>query len=616
GAGERRCILVTLEDEDAKVVIKGITIKNGFTEATNGYGAGIYLDHTKINAGEVKILDCLISGNSNASPYSYNQGGGLSSRGRTGSAFHTIIENCLISGNVVTGKKSTGGGAAFLNTRLTMKNCRIKNNRAAGDNENNHPGFGGGIDVTHLANESVVSRTQFHGNFALSTNGSGGGGALHVSGEDMNLIVEECTFEDNEARWGAVVMQPNGKLMLRKCRTANNLGKQQIYLGWGKSAATTSIVDCTLDGGIRSVKRAKQGDFMLVDNSWRGSRRDPLVFTDKDGGIQPVRTVDDWKSRRSDIVQRIEAVAGALPDRSLFPSPEIKVLQDDVIEGTIRRQKIEYFSDSKDNPRIRAWLFSPTAKSSLEPGNGSAYKRAAILCLHQTTRYGKDEPAGLEGNEEMFYALELARRGFVTLAPDYVGFGEYSAVTTFSNKYASVTMKGVVDHMRAMDILSGLPGADPERIGCIGHSLGGFNAMFVSMFDPRIKVIVSSGGYVSWRGYADLAGDLKAWANPKVYMPLISSKFHNDPDLMPFDLHEFVAALAPRPFFVNAPLHDNICAVDGVRETLIAARPVYKLLGALDALQSEHPDCGHAFPPEVREKAYQFLEKYLATEDQ
>ncbi|MGK0190714.1 MAG: hypothetical protein ACI9R3_006544 [Verrucomicrobiales bacterium] len=32
GAGERRCILVTLEDEDAKVVIKGITIKNGFTE--------------------------------------------------------------------------------------------------------------------------------------------------------------------------------------------------------------------------------------------------------------------------------------------------------------------------------------------------------------------------------------------------------------------------------------------------------------------------------------------------------------------------------------------------------------------------------------------------------
>ena len=42
-----------------------------------------------------------------------------------------------------------------------------------------------------------------------------------------------------------------------------------------------------------------------------------------------------------------------------------------------------------------------------------------ILCLHQTTRIGKEEPSGMGGNPILHHALELARRGYVTLAPDY-----------------------------------------------------------------------------------------------------------------------------------------------------------------------------------------------------
>jgi tripartite-type tricarboxylate transporter receptor subunit TctC len=42
-----------------------------------------------------------------------------------------------------------------------------------------------------------------------------------------------------------------------------------------------------------------------------------------------------------------------------------------------------------------------------------------MLCLHQTTRIGKGEPAGVGGKTDLQYARELAERGYVTLAPDY-----------------------------------------------------------------------------------------------------------------------------------------------------------------------------------------------------
>ncbi len=38
-----------------------------------------------------------------------------------------------------------------------------------------------------------------------------------------------------------------------------------------------------------------------------------------------------------------------------------------------------------------------------------------MLCLHQTTGIGKDEPAGLNALENRHHAHELAERGFVCL---------------------------------------------------------------------------------------------------------------------------------------------------------------------------------------------------------
>src|SRR3954466_3461408 len=57
---------------------------------------------------------------------------------------------------------------------------------------------------------------------------------------------------------------------------------------------------------------------------------------------------------------------------------------------------------------------------------------------------------------------------------------------------------------------------------------------------------------------------------------------------------------APIPAATAAPRHADNLEVSGVRDCVVAARPVYELLGAGDRLAAVYPDCKHEFPPEVR----------------
>lgn len=341
-----------------------------------------------------------------------------------------------------------------------------------------------------------------------------------------------------------------------------------------------------------------------VSDSYPGRKvAEAPVYPDKsrllvwlfEGEEVPVSSASVWAQRRQHILENMEKVMGPLPDP--FAAEEIAAVSEGEIELTdhFTRKRIELRVEGED--RLPAFLFLPTALKAPAP---------AVLCLHQTTPLGKKEPAGM-GNRNLAYAKELAERGFVTLAPDYPGYGDYK-IDAYAMGYASTTMKGIWNHRRAVDFLQSLREVDPDRIGAIGHSLGGHNSIFVAAFDTRIKAVVSSCGFNAFPKY--YGGNLAGWSH-KGYMPRIAELFGKDPKRMPFDFTELVGALAPRPFFINAPLKDSNFEVSGVKDCVEAARPVYELLGAKDALVAVHPDAGHDFPPDVRRAAYDFLEKAL-----
>ncbi len=327
----------------------------------------------------------------------------------------------------------------------------------------------------------------------------------------------------------------------------------------------------------------------------------PAWYRTESGEKKPVQSVEDWAIRRKEIVARMEQVMGPLPDRSKWPEAQVRVLERTELEGGIQRHKIQFITDSNDRP-VKAWVFLPQATLK------STSRRAAVLCLHQTIGIGKDEPAGLGGSANLHYALELAQRGFVTLAPDYPSFGEYPYTFPPEHGDSSGSMKAISDNMRALDVLQAMEQVDPQRIGCIGHSLGGHNTMFTAVFDLRIKALVSSCGFTRFHKYYE--GKLAGWSSPR-YMPRIASEFHNSPDEVPFDFPEIVAAFAPRPFLACSPLHDSNFEVSGVRDSIAAAQPIYQLFQAEKQLRAEYPDCAHHFPPATREVAYGFLGEAL-----
>jgi dienelactone hydrolase len=329
-----------------------------------------------------------------------------------------------------------------------------------------------------------------------------------------------------------------------------------------------------------------------------------LVYRDANGAEHPITTPAGWEKRRNHILESMQLVMGPLPEATNRVALQMEVMSEEQTPLFTRR-KITFAAEKNDC--LPAYLLIPHHIKDKAP---------AMLCLHQTTRLGMKQPAGIDGEPQFHYAAHLAARGYVTLAPEYClsiafaergQYGEYH-VDPYAKGYVSNTMKGIWNHMRAVNLLQSLPYVDSERIGCIGHSLGGHNSMFAAAFDLRIKVIVASCGFTAFGKYFD--GNLTGWSH-KGYMPRIAERYDKDPRKMPFDFHEVVAAFAPRPFFVNAPIDDANFDVSGVKECIAAALPIYELFGAGENVRAIYPNCGHDFPDESREAAYTWIDRWL-----
>lgn len=112
---------------------------------------------------------------------------------------------------------------------------------------------------------------------------------------------------------------------------------------------------------------------------------------------------------------------------------------------------------------------------------------------------------------------------------------------------------------------------DPDRIGCIGVSLGGHNSLFVGVMDPRLKVVVTSSGFDSFTDY--MGGNVTGWCQTR-YMPRIETVYGKNPAKLPFDFPEVLAAIAPRHPYIHAPQGDSNFRLDSVKRCVQAATAV------------------------------------------
>lgn len=367
------------------------------------------------------------------------------------------------------------------------------------------------------------------------------------------------------------------------------------------------------DEGQRLIAASLTSEIEKVLGTKKPGKKQILVTKDRDGAPFIVKKPREWDKYRSRIKTNMESVMGPLPHAKL-PAPTFEVV-DSLVTTGYRRLTIRI--TVKPGETVNAYLYLP---DSVRPGE----KLPAMLALHETDMPGKKSVDG-EGSYEksrrtLGYGKELARRGYVVIAPDYPSFGDSVPYDFGADDYESGTMKGIFNHMRCIDLLEQLDMVDRNRIGAIGHSLGGHNAIFLSAFDTRVKVTVSSCGW-TLLDYYDIGpvaaerygGRLGPFAQDR-YMPLWS-KYGLDGSRKPFEFHELLMAIAPRAFFSSSPVGDKNFDVNGVKEGIWLAQMGYNFLNAGDRLRVIYPDADHSFPEQAREDAYRFIDQVLMKEN-
>lgn len=172
-----------------------------------------------------------------------------------------------------------------------------------------------------------------------------------------------------------------------------------------------------------------------------------------------------------------------------------------------RRDRIEL--ELLSGMRFRAYVLVP---------GGAPAKAPAVLAVHghgygsrQITGLlpdGAPDPDDLDGHHH--FAVALARRGLLVMAPDVVGFGErrsrtdrgydaeagnscYRLASTLLMQGATLTGLRVVELLGVLDQLVGRDDVDPERIGIVGHSGGSMLSMIVAALDDRVRASVLCG---------------------------------------------------------------------------------------------------------------------------
>ena len=159
---------------------------------------------------------------------------------------------------------------------------------------------------------------------------------------------------------------------------------------------------------------------------------------------------------------------------------------DEVKSAKWQRQRIRYrstpFHDAYAN------LYLPV---------GEASTGRAMLCLHPTSPFGKDIIAGGDRDPGGDYALELADRGYVVLAPDYRTFGDYEVdFERPEPPYHGSLCEwhdagGVAGRYRGVNPLESLPRVDPDRIGSSAIFRWPQRSVYC-LLDWRLRTIVTS----------------------------------------------------------------------------------------------------------------------------
>ena len=214
--------------------------------------------------------------------------------------------------------------------------------------------------------------------------------------------------------------------------------------------------------------------------------------------------------------------------------------------------------------------------------------------------------AGYRRGEQPF--LALARLGCAVFAFDQIGHGSrLPEVRGFYQRYPQWSLLGkqVEDTLAAVEALRKTELIDPQRIWLLGYATGAMTALHAAALDAHIAGVVSVAGFSPMRTdtVGKGTGGVARWSRWFPLLPRLGA-FVLHEDQIPYDFHEVLGMLAPRPALVFAPRIDYQATLPEVKECVEDARRVYELYSAREQLTFTELDDYNHFSPETQKTVF------------
>lgn len=296
--------------------------------------------------------------------------------------------------------------------------------------------------------------------------------------------------------------------------------------------------------------------------------------------------------------ESVLSVLGAPPDPAPLAPETLEVVK---LRG-MRREKVRYCVCP--NEWSYGYLFIPE----------NARNSPAIFVHHRrgpNWEIGKSEAAGLAGDKDYALALELAGRGYVTFAPDAMGFEERRAPDSTGLEYdqaynfhllalrllrgETLLKKVVWDISRGVDYLETRPEVNAQKIGFIGHGYGSKMAFWAAALEPRLRATATTGGWHTYREQLRRG----EWFQPEFVVPRL---------MQVADLNHVLSMVAPRPFLLSISEQDM--ENSDTEEIYRKSQETYRKMGAANRL-TLYTYPGEGLKANVRHRAYEWLDSWL-----
>ncbi len=167
---------------------------------------------------------------------------------------------------------------------------------------------------------------------------------------------------------------------------------------------------------------------------------------------------------------------------------------------------------------------------------------------------------------------------------------------------AGFTWPGFIfwDDLRSLDYLASRPEVDPNRLGCVGLSVGGLRSCHLAALDDRIKAAVVVGWMCSFP--RQIQNHIRHTIGHTKLVPGLYQ--HLDyPD---------VASLAmPAALLVINGLQDTLFEPQGVTDAFDKLVACYRKAGASEKLRTRLYDTPHEFNTEMQQEAWSWLKRWL-----